>query len=331
MTRPPLAFDLETYGERKKEALQPMRGDARLLTLCVPGKTISFDLKASGYSSADWPAIFRDREVIAHNARFDAAWVLEKLGVRLPNVFCTLTACQLLSQGDRTLANDLGAALERYLGVKIPKGFGKSDWGGMFLVEDQLRYAAEDVQYLHALRDKLEEELKAAKLWGTFQLEMLLLPVVVDMQSAGIPISRERLGKVLEEAEVQRKEYADQLKTHLGWINLDSPDQVLKAFKGVGVDLTDTAEKTLKDCLHPAAEILLEYRAKEKVCQQVETLREAICSDGRIHAEFKPMGTDTGRFASSSPNMQNIGRGPLRSCFIPSNTDKVARAGVKIG
>jgi DNA polymerase I len=266
-----------------------------------------------------------------HNARFDAAWVLEKLGVRLPNVFCTLTACQLLSQGDRTLANDLGAALERYLGVKIPKCFGKSDWGGMFLVEDQLRYAAEDVQYLHALRDKLEEELKAAKLWGTFQLEMLLLPVVVDMQSAGIPISRERLGKVLEEAEVQRKEYADQLKTHLGWINLDSPDQVLKAFKGVGVDLTDTAEKTLKDCLHPAAEILLEYRAKEKVCQQVETLREAICSDGRIHAEFKPMGTDTGRFASSSPNMQNIGRGPLRSCFIPSNTDKVARAGVKIG
>jgi DNA polymerase I-like protein with 3'-5' exonuclease and polymerase domains len=61
---------------------------------------------------------------------------------------------------------------------------------------------------------------------------------------------------------------------------------------------------------------ILDFRSKEKSAQQAQTLLDAIASDGRIHSHFDPTGTDTGRFASRSPNLQNIARGRLRSCFV---------------
>lgn len=45
--------------------------------------------------------------------------------------------------------------------------------------------------------------------------------------------------------------------------------------------------------------------------------------DGRIHAQFKPLGTVAGRFSSADPNLQNVGRGALRSCFRPSDESLV--------
>jgi len=42
------------------------------------------------------------------------------------------------------------------------------------------------------------------------------------------------------------------------------------------------------------------------------------------HGRFDPTGTATGRFSSKEPNLQNIGRGELRSCFVaPEDTNLV--------
>ena len=57
-------------------------------------------------------------------------------------------------------------------------------------------------------------------------------------------------------------------------------------------------------------------RSAEKNAQQAESLIDCVEKDGRIHGRFDPTGTDTGRFASKTPNLQNIGRGPLRECFV---------------
>src|SRR5262249_16781612 len=49
---------------------------------------------------------------------------------------------------------------------------------------------------------------------------------------------------------------------------------------------------------------------------------KAISSDGHIHARFSPTGSMTGRFSSKAPNLQNITRGALRSCFIASSPER---------
>ena len=320
-----LALDLETYGDQPAEALDPFRGEIRLLTVMVPGgRPVILDLKALGYRAADWAGLFAGREVIGHNLHFDAAWLLEKLGVRLPQMFCTWSAAKLLSNGDPRASNALGPVLDRFLGVAVPKALGVSDWGSLMLTEGQLDYAARDVMHLHALKDKLTEALTVSGLGKTFELEMALLPVVVDMESAGMPVCREKLAEVLAQAETTRKGHEADLRVHLGTgINLDSPKQVRTAFETLGVELPNTNEETLKACPHPAAAAMLAYRAAEVVRRQAVALLEAVTPAGRIHGAFKPLGTETGRFSSSDPNLQNIVRGLLRGCFGPNDPRRI--------
>lgn len=319
-----LALDLETYGDRLAEALDPYRGEIRLLTLRRPGTPpVIFDLKALGNRAADWAELFGSREVIGHHLHFDAAWLLEKLDVRLSNLFCTWSAAKLLSNGEARTSNALGPVLERFLGVAIPKALAVSDWGSLMLTEEQLGYAARDVTHLHALKDKLIEALTASGLMATFALEMALLPVVVDMEAAGMPVHREKLAQVLAEAETTRKGHQAALKELLGaGINLDSPKQLRAAFLALGVELPNTNEETLKTCPHPAARMVLAYRAAEVVRRQAGALLQSVTPAGRVHAAFNPLGTETGRFSSSDPNLQNIVRGPLRGCFGPNDPSR---------
>ena len=61
---------------------------------------------------------------------------------------------------------------------------------------------------------------------------------------------------------------------------------------------------------------ILDLRGQEKLAQQTQSLLDCVENDGRIHGRFDPTGTATGRFSSKEPNLQNIGRGEIRSCFI---------------
>ena len=75
---------------------------------------------------------------------------------------------------------------------------------------------------------------------------------------------------------------------------------------------------SLSECRHPIADAIFEYRKWQKLKEDVVSCIHGIRPDGRIHGEFDPLGTDTGRFSSSEPNMQNITRGDLRTAFVAS-------------
>ena len=314
-----VALDIETFGSRKSDALDPWRGEIRLLSLCVEGhEPWLLDLQATGYDLGPLGPALADAEVIAHNAKFDALWLRVKCGVKLHRVFCTLTAARLLVAGTRP-GNDLDRCLERYLGIAPGDDHSTSDWGGMFLTDDQLAYAGRDVRHLHALRGKLIDEIAAAALDAVAQLEMQLLPVVVEMEAAGLAVDRAKLDAIRAAGVAESSARAAELRLALNEpaLNVSSPQQLQAALQRAGVTVASTNEETLKESGDTRfVPLVLAYRGAEKQAQQAVALIESIASDGRIHGRFEPTGTATGRFSSREPNLQNIGRGPLRECFI---------------
>ncbi|MEX0324048.1 MAG: DNA polymerase [Puniceicoccaceae bacterium] len=309
----PLALDIETYGS---DPLNPWRSHIRILSLALPGKSPwLIDLQATGYDLGDLGRAIESSELIIHNARFDLGFVAHHLGLHPQKVFCTMTAARLLTAGER-MRNTLADVLRRYEIADIPKGLGKSDWGAM-IFDDQLEYAAADVIHLHSLRECLEKDLQQAKLMRIWEIEKTLLSIVVRMEETGFKVDKTSLNRIRDQHRVKASELAGQVQTTLNSnFNPGSTDQLRNAFRKVGIELDSTAETVLAELDHPAAGLVLSMRGAEKTAQQAQSLLDAIESDGRIHAQFDATGTEAGRFSSRSPNLQNIGRGELRECFI---------------
>ena len=323
----PIALDLETYGTsedkkiRRDETLDPWRGEIRLLSLQLPDRVPwLIDLRATGYGLGKLGKVLEATEVIGHNIKFDALWLARKCNVHLVKMVDTSSASRILSNGDSKLGNRLAQVADRYLGIELRKDQGRSDWGALMLLAEQIQYAVQDVEHLHALKEKLDAELKAAALMGVLRLEMALLPVVVGMELIGFCVDRKKLEELAAEATQERDQVAQTVNNLLGTrdVNLNAPAQLLKALRGLGIALKNTNEDSLSECRHPVADAILEYRKWKKLKEDVESCIHAIRPDGRIHGQFNPLGTDTGRFSSSEPNMQNITRGELRTAFVAS-------------
>jgi DNA polymerase-1 len=313
-----IALDIETYGERKGDGLDPWKGEIRLLTLGRHGGPIwTIDLRATGYDLGPLKPVLEDSGLIAHNAKFDLLWLRVKCGLHAKRVHCTLTAARLLVAGTKP-GNDLDKCLERYLGIAPAADHSRSDWASMLLTDDQLAYAARDVAHLHDLLGTMESELEMAGLDTVWSLESSLLPVVIGMEAAGLNVERNKLRSIADEALKLAQKAADDLRVALGnpGINPASPGQLLAALRAKGLKLESTAEDVLKaaDDGH-LVPLVLAHREASKRAQQAESLIDHIRHDGRIHGRFEPLGTATGRFSSKEPNLQNIGRGEIREAF----------------
>jgi DNA polymerase-1 len=69
---------------------------------------------------------------------------------------------------------------------------------------------------------------------------------------------------------------------------------------------------------HPLIDTYLTWKEKATLGSHIESLIQAVAPQtGRIHANYKQVGTDTSRLSCSSPNLQNVPRNKLfRSLFI---------------
>jgi ribonuclease D len=114
---------------------------------------------AGCYGAPNLKRLLADPAVVKlfHFARFDIAILYHYLGVMPQPLYCTKIASRLVRtfsdrHGLRDLCKDL-------LGVDLKKEQQSSDWGAAELTDEQLRYAASDVLYLHALRARLDAML----------------------------------------------------------------------------------------------------------------------------------------------------------------------------
>ena len=183
-----------------------------------------------------------------------------------------------------------------------------------------------------------EKQLKEEGLWTLFcEIEMPLMPVLAEMEEAGVMIDTEGLKETSRLFTQQMLELEAEIHSLAGTeFNISSPKQVGEVlFERLALD--PKAKKTKKgqyvtneevlEALqrkHPIVGKILDYRGVKKLLSTyIDALPQLINPQtGHIHTSFNQTVTATGRLSSSNPNLQNIpvrdAQGKeVRKAFIP--------------
>ena len=147
-----VAIDTETMGlnlERDKLCLvQISFGDKNAHLIQLGGKI--------GYDAKNLKKLLRNSKIlkIFHYARFDVAVLKKNLGILCKSIYCTKVASKLgRTYTDR---HGLKEICKELLNIEISKQQQSSDWGSTELLKSQINYAANDVLYLHEIKEKLD-------------------------------------------------------------------------------------------------------------------------------------------------------------------------------
>lgn len=149
-----VAVDTETLG------LNPLRDRLCVVQLSSgDGNAHLVQIPKENIKAPNLKAVLEDDAVlkIFHFARFDIAVLQHYLGATTKPIYCTKIASKLVrTYTDRHGLKDLTREL---LGVELSKEQQSSDWAQDTLTDQQKTYAASDVLYLHAMKDKLDAML----------------------------------------------------------------------------------------------------------------------------------------------------------------------------
>jgi len=187
-------------------------------------------------------------------------------------------------------------------------------------------YAAEDADVTLRLWQKLKPRLALESAVRVYELvDRPLVPVVAEMERAGIRVDREELSRLSAEFAAQTAILEKEIHDLAGGpFTIGSPKQLgdvlfeRLGFKGgrkgkSGVYSTDVSElERIAGEGHPIANKVLDWRQLTKLRS---TYTEALIAQinpasGRVHTSFGLAIAQTGRLSSTDPNLQNI---PIRT------------------
>jgi len=208
-----IAFDLETQGldpYTDEILLYQFKGEDTPVYIYLPHRYP--ERQNYGGDCLFLGRFFEGKVVLAHNAVFE--YMHMNAGKRRHETdlyaargwFCTALAERILTNGLIDARADYGYVVKKYCGVELEKDLQKS-WIGMDPLavpsDEQLAYAAADVEYLHAVMRAQVARLKRERLLGTARLEMQVLPAFGEMQLAGAYLNLDRHREVAGDYVVQ--------------------------------------------------------------------------------------------------------------------------------
>lgn len=187
-------------------------------------------------------------------------------------------------------------------------------------LEDILQFAnTEDFQ---AAKQAIFTELEKRGLKKVYEtIELPLIPVTHKMEKRGVKIDRRVLGNLGETYHTELSRLEKEIWKLAGTeFNINSPKQmgdVLfdklglkgKNMKKTGGGARSTKESELEKLrdLHPIVPLLFEYRELAKLLgTYIDAIPPQLDANDRLHTNFIPAGSTTGRMASQNPNLQNI-------------------------
>ncbi|MDB6176543.1 DNA polymerase I [Paracoccus sp. Z330] len=271
------------------------------------------------------PAILK----IGQNIKYD--WkIFARLGVRMAPIADTMLMSYALNAG--THNHGMDELADRYLDHKcIPIkeliGSGKSQISfDQVAIDKATPYAAEDADVTLRLWQHFAPRLSAQKVTTVYEtLERPMVPVLADMEMAGIRVAGETLKRMSNAFAQKMAQLEDEIHEFAGEkFNVGSPKQLgeilfdkmgLPGGKQGKTGAYSTSADVLEDLAAEGTDLAARVLDWRQVSKLKSTYTDALqtyvnAETGRVHTSYSIAGAQTGRLASTEPNLQNI---PVRS------------------
>lgn len=241
---------------------------------------------------------------------------LTVMGAKL---FDVMIASYLIDPGSR--AHELASEAFSILGTEL-SGVGKQQ-SLLAGPEERIKDVFDEALAIWKLKNHYESELEEKNLKKLFrEIEMPLLPILLEMENVGVLIDTEFLVAMSKNFQKRIAKLQNQIYELAGSeFNINSPSQLGKIIfeklkisskevkKTAGGSALSTAAGELEKLRghHPIIDLIFEYRELTKLkSTYIDALPELADKTGRIHTTFNQTVTSTGRLSSSNPNLQNI-------------------------
>ena len=279
---------------------------------------------------------------LGHNIKYDYSVLKQSCGISMRGpLYDSMIAAYLVQPGRRSLKLD-ELCLEHDYALtafdKVVEDPKKENCFAYVDIEEACNYSCEDVYGALLLWQNYEPLLKEIDQYELFlNVETPLIPILADMELAGITVSATVLGELEEEFQKELNSLQEEIHDLAGYsFNIQSPKQLgvllfeelelphgRKTKTGYSTDMKVLEKLALK---HEIPAKIIRYRVLAKLqSTYVKKLKSLINPiSGRVHTSFNQTVTATGRLSSSNPNMQNIPirteeGNRIRKAFIPAD------------
>ena len=265
---------------------------------------------------------------IGQNMKYDTK-ILAGLGIDVAPIDDTMLMSYAMHGGLHNHGMD--GLSERYLNhtpipIKPLLGTGKSAITfDRVPIDEASKYAAEDADITLRLWQIFKQRLHSSKVTRVYEgLERPLIPVLAQMERTGIKVDRDTLSRMSNAFAQKMAALESEIHEMAGEsFNVGSPKQLGEImFDKLGYEggkkgkngAYSTGADILEDLatIHDLPKRVLDWRQLSKLkSTYTDALQDHINPEtGRVHTSYSIAGANTGRLASTDPNLQNI---PVRT------------------
>jgi len=291
-------------------------------------------------------------EKVMHNAQYDAGWI-KREGFQLNGrIVDTMLIASLLDEN--RFSYSLNALSFDLLGktksekdlIEAARTFGLDPKAEMWKMPAMYvgPYAEVDAQLALELWNYMRVEVGKQGLWDIVNLELDLLPCLVDMTYRGVRVDMDKTERTRDALLKREAELHKEIKRQAGFgVEIWAAQSLSKAFDELGIAYPKTEKgapsftKTfLAEQQHPFAKLIVDARNINKTSGTfINNILKYCNKDGRIHGHINQNrsdqgGTVSGRLSMNNPNLQQIpARDPelgpmIRSLFLPEEDEQWA-------
>ena len=334
-----IAIDLETRDENMKTlGTGWARKDGEIVGIAVAAGSFKgyYPVNHEGGGNLPRSKVFKwiqevlktDAAKIMHNAQYDLGWI-RSMGWEVKGpIIDTMVTAALIDENRRSyslnsLSIEMLGEMKSETELKeeaAQRGLdAKAELWKMPAMAVGF-YAEQDALLTLKLWNYLKPFLKKEQLIDVWNLEMDLLPILIQMREQGIRVDLDKAEKLKKQFKTLETSLLTDIRK-LSGVNVDiwAARSVAKAFDSVGVkyDLTEKSKAPsfttnwLVNNEHPLAKLIREAREVNKLHSTFIDSILRYSHNGRIHAEINQLRSDTGgtvsgRLSYSNPNLQQI-------------------------